>query len=465
MSKPTLSQRKAIQHLDGPLCVIAGPGTGKTHVISQRVEYLVKERNVNPESILVITFTKIAAEELMYRYRQAFTKPEKRPRISTFHSFCNWMLRIDGALLRLPSRHQVASEFMKSKFIGDAIKATYPDLKKQYAIEQIEFLQYHLGMNPLLAENAPAMIKEIYKKYTEILQSKGYIDFEMILIKIYDLLYEYPEIREKYRNIFEYIMIDEFQDTNTLEYRILELIINDKENILVVGDQNQTIYSFRRVDANNMTNFLEKYEDSNNTSNSVKVVLETNFRSTQSIIDSSSNLIRKNSNYIGRLLNSTRGPGKHVDVSLFFDDCEESANIIHLINHYCKVENIPLNEIAILFRSRRISSNIIPALKRENIPYNNFSDKKSRRYQNAVNLSVLHGVKGKEYDVVFIIGLEEGSLPSYLNSDTDQGIEEERRIFYVGITRAKRFLHISSVSQRENQPRWRKYPSRFLSEI
>ena len=465
MSKPTLSQERAIKHLDGPLCVIAGPGTGKTHIISQRVEYLVKERKIDPESILVITFTKIASEELMYRYRQAFTKPEKHPRISTFHSFCNWMLRMDGGLLNLPSRHQVASEFMKSKFIGDAVNATYPGFKKQEAIKQIELLQYHLGMNPLQVKYSSKMEKEIYKKYTEILQSKGYIDFEMILIKIYDLLYEYPEIREKYRNIFKYIMIDEFQDTNTLEYRILELIINNKENILVAGDQNQTIYSFRRVDANNITNFLKKYEDSKNTSNSVKVVLETNFRSTQSIIDSSSNLIRKNSNYIGRLLNSTKGPGRHVDVSLSFDDYEESANIINLIRHYCKTENIPPKEIAVLFRSRRISSNIIPALTRENIPYNNFSDKKSKRYKNAVNLSVLHGVKGKEYDVVFIIGLEEGSLPSYLNSDTNAGIEEERRVFYVGMTRAKRFLHVSSVTQRENQPRWRKYPSRFLSEI
>lgn len=370
----TKNQKDAIRHFKGPLLIIAGPGAGKTLVLIERVRFLIKEKAVAPNKILLTTFTLKAASELKAKLIKKIG-PEAEPvRISNIHSFCHTILDNYSDCHDFGATFDVLDEGMQIMFLRnhlDDLEITehkFKDIISFYnkcsenCIPPDRLIEKVNKLYP--NRNNFLKICRSYKRYLELLEENRKIDFAGLQRIVLNLLEENEEVLEDIRNNIEFILVDEYQDTNPLQDKIFELIAKPKCNICVVGDDDQSIYAFRGAEVENFIKFPEKYP------NTKIVRLDTNFRSNANIIDISEEFI-KNYRILNKTIKPDREKGNDVILLKNDDDDSEAKEIVKLIKEMKKKQIIPhYGYVTLLFRSiKHDAKKIIKELKEQGLPY------------------------------------------------------------------------------------------------
>lgn len=600
-------QKQAIVHRDGPCLVLAGPGSGKTAVITRRVYQLIHGYQVSPSSIMVVTFTRAAAREMKERFLHLEKKEKTQVTFGTFHSIFYGILRhaygLTSAnligedkkwqLLReIAMQHRVEMEDEKD-FLDDLIGEI-----SRVKNDRIPLEHYYAACC------SDSAFRDIYRDYTKYCRSHNLLDFDDILVYCYELLSQRQDILQGWQRKFQYILIDEFQDISPLQYATVRMLAEPRQNLFIVGDDDQSIYGFRGSRPELMLAFPKEYPDA------VKIVLEENYRSVPSIVELSQKLIRNNEHRFSKEIHSAREAGGKIEIKNFPDTRKEEFYLRDSIMSYLRNGHEP-EEVAVLYRtnmgarffvellmeyqipfhmrdvlpnlyqhwiSRTVldyircamgeltRSNFLQIMNRPNryisrealedtrvsfeglrwfyedkewmcdridqletdlkvisrlTPYGavnyirqavgyeeyireyarnrkireeellevldelmdsakghkTFEDwfaqieeftrtlqeqaKTRQEEHKGITISTLHSAKGLEFNNVYIVHVNEGTIP-YKKAVLDEEIEEERRLFYVGITRAKEELHIfSAMEQHERELE----QSRFLEEI
>ena len=611
------AQKLAVITVNGPVLILAGPGSGKTRVLTHRLAYLIQQ-GIAPKNILAVTFTNKAAEEMRERVKKLINHLAYLPFIGTFHAFCLKILRKEIDKLKYKKNFVIYDEDDQLDLIKDVIKKLeinpehFPAKRVSAAIstikdEIIDWKEYQKNASEYFEKT----IAKIYKGYQETLKKNNALDFDDFIMLAVKLFEEFPEILEKYQEEYKYILVDEYQDTDPAQYRLIKLLSSKHKNICVVGDDAQSIYSFRNADFRNILNFEKDYPEAK------IVTLDQNYRSTQNILDAASKVISKNIYQKPKKLWTENPSGSLLSIIGAWDERGEAEYVVKKIIEFIK-QGYKLSEIAVFYRTNAQSRALEEAFIRYNLPYKligaikfyqrkeikdlvsylkyadtgdtmslrriintpsrgigkitlerilnqglekiikekqevndfyeliartkqaadekplsdvlkfilkqieykeylqkNYGGKELReglteneaRWQNieelinvasdydqipppnglkeflektallseadeienkkeVVHLMTLHTAKGLEFSIIFIIGCEEGILPHSRSLLNPLDIEEERRLFYVGITRSKGHLHLlltqrrTSWGNKEANP-----PSRFLSEI
>ncbi len=622
-------QSEAVLTTEGPLLVLAGAGTGKTRVITYRVAHLI-EQGVPPSSILAVTFTNKAAGVMKERITELLRASGRSAFdiwVSTFHSFCARLLRRESQHLGLPRDFAIYDDDDQTAAVKRSLVQlglSTEDCPPRTIRAQISHAKNH-GITADEMESQAAQMRDpgrqdaakVFRAYSEILRKAAALDFDDLLLRAVELLRDHAEVRARWSGQFQYLMVDEFQDTNRAQEELVRLLAGTRKNVCVVGDEDQSIYGWRGARAGNLKRFTEDFTGA-------KIIrLEENYRSTQTILDAAAAVVKNNSDRLGKTLQATLGAG---DRLRFFEApdsvaeaefiCEELSAVVRndsdarvavlyrtgaqsrsfeevlrrlgiryrvvggfsfyeraevrnalayvrLIFHpeddvaLLRVLNVPprgigATTVAVLEARAKETGNslwetiragefstgkkiagalnyfreLIERLQEEcremqpaaliecvldrtgflnwveqqdNVEHTSraenlrelsnamaeateqgqtledvldhaalVSDADQYEEDVAVSLMTLHSAKGLEFDAVFLAGLEEGVLPHGRSLDTPGEVEEERRLFYVGMTRAKRSLVLSRAIYRRTYGEERlraSLPSRFLSEI
>ena len=357
------NQKKAIEHGAGPLMVLAGPGSGKTFVITHRIKYLIEGPGINPAHILVVTFSRAAAKEMKDRFEKLYSKSPVT--FGTFHSvFFNLLKTAYGF-----GSEQIASDELRYTLIKELIK------RNSIENEDINTLAGNLLNEIALVKQDNISIKnyysnsissdtfkKIYSDYESELEARGKLDFEDMLSLTYELLSERSDILKAVQNRYRYILVDEFQDINFLQYNIIKLMAGEKQNITVVGDDDQSIYRFRGARPEIMLGFERDFR------NVKKVFLDINFRSSTQIVNASTKLISFNSKRFPKNFKAKNGDGAPVSLIEFKNPFLEVNSIIKDIKDYIK-SGQDINSIAVLYRTNLSPRLLIERLMRNNIPF------------------------------------------------------------------------------------------------
>lgn len=617
------AQAEATETLNGPLLILAGAGSGKTKTLTHRIANLI-QHGTPPDKILAVTFTNKAAKEMRNRLWQLLNPNESgdtprhfMPYMGTFHSIAVRILRTEAAELNLDPNfiiYDADDQITLIRRILKELKLADDKNLKPKMIQSIISNEKNHNHTPedyysKAAYSNQKSIAEIFRRYETAKTQAGALDFDDLLIKELELLEKHPHIRQKWQNRFEHILIDEYQDTNGVQYNIIRLLVNDKRNICVVGDDWQSIYSWRGADFTNILNFEKDFPGA-------KVIrLEQNYRSTGNILDASQKIINHNKQRAQKVLFTELGQGDPIDITPLRDESEEAnfvaLKILNLLQEYPAYSNF-----AVLYRTNAQSFNFEKAFIAMHIPYRivggvRFYDRKeikdvlailkliennrdkvslerivknvisgigeaslvkilnvidsiegpnplfapsvldvvktskaksaltnlvdflkstdknelpsttvkrviehfnfntlvddgtpssedkmgnlevlignAANYEtlpeflidaalmssadesgkdNAVTLMTMHSAKGLEFPVVFIVGLEDGLFPGSRSIDDESYLEEERRLMYVGMTRAMKKLFLTYANSRYMYGN-RNYniPSRFLAEL
>ncbi len=556
-------QQKAVLATDGPVIILAGAGSGKTRVLTHRVLYLIEEKHIAPESILMITFTNKAAKEMKERMMKY--NLTAAPWIATFHSMCAKILRVDGIHIGLSQKFVIFDSLDQIDAIKEAMRRLDISTKdfKPYSVhatisqaknELIDAEEYVRFARGYFQET----VAKIYPVYQKILKENDAVDFDDLILQTIKLFRENEQMLQKYQNRFQYILIDEYQDTNRAQYILTKLLSGKWKNICVVGDFSQSIYSWRGADYRNLMKFKDDFTDTQTFS------LSQNYRSTQKILDGATTVISKNKSHPVLELWTKNPDGEEIDIYEAHNEQDEADFIIRKI---ARMNLSSLTDIAVLYRTNAQSRVIEEALLHHAVPYvliggtrfyerkevkdvlsylrliNNPKDmvaykraeklgkgrlakflafqdtlegkddittidildgvirateyldfydekieedrmrlenikelrsvaisfpiltdflenvalveqeyssdkQKNGEKKNAITLMTLHAAKGLEFPIVFIIGMEEGLFP-HSRSLMDKGeLEEERRLCYVGMTRAKEKLFLTYARRR-----------------
>ncbi len=570
-------QQQAVKATEGPTLILAGAGSGKTRVLTYRVAYLISEKKVAPENILVLTFTNKASGEMIERIKKLVGHLSTQPVMGTFHSFCARVLRRDGYALGLPPGFAIYDEGDALDAIKEAmgnlnipIQKTSPHSvrtiisgAKNELISSLEYPQYARGF-------FQETVAKIYLEYQKIMERNQALDFDDLLLMTIKLFQTDPAILTRYQIQFQYILIDEYQDTNPAQYLISKYLTNRHKNICVVGDASQSIYRFRGADFRNIVNFQKDYP------NTKVFNLEQNYRSTQIILDAAHGVISKNRSHPILELWTDKKEGEKITVYEARSEVDE-ANFV--ITH---LRGVTLSNYAVLYRTNAQSRALEEQFLRAGIPYKliggvsfygrkeikdvlsylrllqnpedsvslkraekigkgrlakvfeiytevstqidkftsldlldlilsrtgylayiddnteigkmrvenvkelrsvaeefpnlvdflenvalvEAADNPKQNQGDAVTLMTLHSAKGLEFPVVFIVGMEEGLFPHSRSMLDPQELEEERRLMYVGITRAKEKLYLTHTRSRLYfGQRNSNLVSRFLADI
>ena len=636
------AQKKATFHIDGPLIIIAGAGSGKTRVLTYRIAHLLNT-GVDSFSILALTFTNKAAREMKSRISKIVGESEaKNLWMGTFHSIFAKILRIEADKIGFNSNFTIYDTQDSEKLIRSIIKEKGLDkdiYRPKIVRNRISILKNNLITvngyfnNPELLESDKISKRpftgDLYKEYVRRCFRSNVMDFDDLLLKTNELLNNNPEVLFKYQNKFKYILVDEYQDTNHSQYKIVKMLADRFQNICVVGDDSQSIYSFRGANIDNILNFKKDYPDS------ISYKLEQNYRSSKNIVNSANSILKYNKNKLEKTVWTNNNEGEKVLINSFRTDSDEGRFVVNDIIKNRSFQNKENRDFAILYRTNAQSRSIEDALRINNVPYKifgglsfyqrkeikdvlaylklilnkndeeslkriinypprgigqttidklsvasnemgmsifefiekeninnlkinnttteklknfvymikNFSllndkmnayeitkevigrigiidhlkidsspeeinkiqnieellnginelkiiddelidskiklstfledvslatdfDDKKNNNDNSVSLMTVHLAKGLEFSDVYIVGLEEDLFPPPMNIDSRNGLEEERRLFYVALTRAKNKVNISYSQTRY---RWGNLdycePSRFISEI
>lgn len=369
LEKLNPQQIPAVKHLDGPALVVAGPGSGKTRVLTHRVAYLIQEKDIPETNILCVTFTNKAAKEIQHRVTQLLGDSTKLAWSGTFHSICSRILRKDGFHIGIPISFVIYDKDDQISLIKGILKDFGIDAKKtnpRAVSATISSAKSEL-VSPNEYKNIAQgyfqkTVAKIYPEYQKRLRANAALDFDDLLVETVKLFETQPDILSKYQTIFEYILVDEYQDTNRAQYILTKLLAQKHENIYVVGDMAQAIYSFRGADYRNILNFEKDYP------NAKIYNLEQNYRSTQNILSAATTIINNNSNHIPLELWTEKDGGEKITVYTGRNEKEEARFVVEKI-----VEEIQngrdLNDMAVLYRTNAQSRNMEEHLIKSNIPY------------------------------------------------------------------------------------------------
>ena len=363
MTNYSSNQKKAIEHGAGPLMVLAGPGSGKTFVITHRIKYLIEGPGINPAHILVVTFSRAAAKEMKDRFEKLYSKSPVT--FGTFHSvFFNLLKTAYGfgseQIASDELRYTLIKELTKRNSIeNEDINTLAGNLLNEIALvkqDNISIKNYY--SNSISSDT----FKKIYSDYESELEARGKLDFEDMLSLTYELLSERSDILKAVQNRYRYILVDEFQDINFLQYNIIKLMAGEKQNITVVGDDDQSIYRFRGARPEIMLGFERDFR------NVKKVFLDINFRSSTQIVNASTKLISFNSKRFPKSFKAKNGDGAPVSLIEFKNPFLEVNSIIKDIKDYIK-SGQDINNIAVLYRTNLSPRLLIERLMRNNIPF------------------------------------------------------------------------------------------------
>ena len=609
-------QKEAVLYNDGPLLIIAGAGAGKTKTLTTKIAYLIEEKKVSPYSILAITFTNKAAKEMKDRLFLTLGSEVKKLTVSTFHSFGLKLLRENYERLGYDRNFVIMDSDDSLTVVKKIIKdmGYDPKIYNPKAIrnkisscknERISPEEY----DKFAVSDYERVIQEVYKKYEDKLYKNNSVDFDDLLLLPIRLFKKYPEVLERYQDLYKYILIDEYQDTNEAQYILTKLLSEKYRNITCVGDDSQSIYSFRGANYKNILNFEKDYKDAK------VILLEQNYRSTSTILDAANSVIKNNKQKKDKNLWTARGVGEKIQYYRAYNEKDETGFVVHKINELIN-KGIDYKDIAVLYRTNAQSRVLEEEMLKENLPYRiigsiNFYSRKEikdllaylrlihnsrdnvsllrvintpkrgiglktienltekadqeetsiyeaissgkelefknlierlkevsqnitltelidkvldasglkqelesegtleaevrlenleefksitknfeeqeglvsleeflletslvsdveeyRNDPNRISLMTVHSVKGLEFNEVFVVGLEEGIFPHMNSLMESSDVEEERRLMYVAITRAKDHLYLVNARRRTLFGKEQINPvSRFLSEI
>jgi len=615
-------QQEAVQHVQGPLLILAGAGSGKTTVITRRIGWLIEEEGIPPASILAVTFTNKAAEEMRERVQRLVSVPAQQLWVSTFHSFCTRILRREGD--RTPvGRDFVIFDPSDQKSLVKQVLAELKLPEKQFHPKKVLELISDFKNRCLLPEEAreealdpwTRKLMDAYDLYQKGLKNSRACDFDDLLLHT-ERLFRDAAMQDVYSQRFQYLLVDEYQDTNRAQYLLVQHLAQRHHNLCVVGDEDQSIYGWRGADIRNILDFQRDFPEAR------QIKLEQNYRSTQKILDAASTVIANNSQRLGKTLWTERGLGDHLTFKLLDEGRLEADWVVQRILE--EKQRFPGVRIAVLYRANWQSRQLEEGLRAQNLPYklvggvkfyerqevkdllaylrlvsNPFDLTSFRRAVNAptrgvgpttlakieaaipeggtplegvamllrsgelkgraqrelgkllelfrrvggerehlglsalvrwmlvesgyvqsleeegtleaesrvrnleefvsaateaeslglrlpefldrvtlasdaddveeaalLSLMTIHCAKGLEFPVVFVVGMEEDVFPNRNARETDEGLEEERRLFYVAITRAQRKLYLTAARRRRIfGTEMLGMPSRFLREL
>ena len=516
-------QKEAVLATEGPVLVLAGAGSGKTTVLVNRIAYMISEKHIRPWNILAITFTNKAAREMKDRIERLLGDTAKDMWIGTFHSVCVRILRSCIDLLGY-SRDFVIYDTADTKTVMKECLRELDIDEKSFPVRNVlsiisnaknDLMDAATFENVYKSDYRMSIIAKIYYRYQTKLRKNNAVDFDDIILNTVKILSENPDVLSKYQDKFQYILVDEYQDTNNSQYLLINLLAQANRNLCVVGDDDQSIYKFRGANIGNILNFEDDYSDVQ------KITLDQNYRSTQNILDAANSVISNNKGRMGKSLWTSNGDGNKVFVYTGTNEYDEARYIARQIKKHFD-EQGSFSDCAILYRTNAQSRVIEEMLMRESVPYKvlsglRFYDRKEikdiiaylrvvynpnddvslariinepkRKIGNATlefleNISLvsdidgydenedsavlmtIHSAKGLEFPIVFLSGLEEGLFPGMRSMESDDDIEEERRLCYVAITRAKEQLYITkTISRTIHGKTMPTTASRFFKEI
>lgn len=449
-------QRIAVETLNGPVLVLAGAGTGKTRVVTCRIANLVAT-GVPAQDILAITFTKKAAEEMKLRTQTILSGNSRSPTICTFHSLgyrmlCQQQIRVDDK-----GKLRILSPNKQRKLVAGVLNDV--DCEHRFnvheAIRFISCIKNETVSDVGKKDDADLLRHEVLKEYQKRLLEHQVVDFDDLLLIPRQLLTESEHLRNYYQTRWQHILVDEYQDTNRVQHDLMKLLVGPQRNICVVGDDDQSIYGFRGASSERILRFHKEFPGTRH------VTLDQSYRSHTEIVDVANNVIRFSSNRHEKMLRSMRGNGGKVVVTTAKNAEHESIAIADKIECQKLAGNHCWSDIAVLYRVHADGDNLRETLTDRNIPHQ--SQISNLNSADAVTIMTLHRSKGLEFPIVFVPAIEEDTLPHFHAVRSGlSGIDEERRLFYVGVTRAQRELLLSSSLERRGKPR---QTSRFLSEL
>lgn len=358
------AQTQAIMHKDGPMMVLAGPGSGKTTVITHRVQYLTKEYGIDPGDILVITFTRAAAEEMRERY-EALTGGGSRVTFGTFHS-------IFFRILKLAYRYtadNIVREEQQMQFVRELAQAggLEPEDENEFAASILSEISSvkgeRIALEHYYSKNCPdAVFRQLYAGYEEKMRRAGLIDFDDMMVLCLELFTERKDILSAWQRRYRYILIDEFQDINRLQYEIVRMLAKPEDNLFIVGDDDQSIYRFRGAKPEIMLGFERDYPGAG------RILLDVNYRSTEEIVAPALRLIGENQKRFSKAIHTTGRHGKNVITKLWQDPGEENLAIAREIQLYLQ-SGVRPRDIAVLYRTNAGPRFLMEKLMEYNLPF------------------------------------------------------------------------------------------------
>lgn len=362
-------QKEAVLYNDGPLLIIAGAGAGKTKTLTTKIAYLIEEKEVGPENILAITFTNKAAKEMKDRLYSQIGSLAKRLQVSTFHSFGLKLLRENYGTLGYEKNFVIMDSddsltvvkkiikdlgydpkiynprAIRNKISGCKNEMTSPEMYERFAVSDYE-----------------KVVKEIYEKYERKLRINNSVDFDDLLLLPIELFRKNPAILNKYQDLYQYVLIDEYQDTNEAQYILTKLLSEKNRRITCVGDDSQSIYSFRGANYKNILNFEKDYRDAKT------ILLEQNYRSTSNILDAANQVIKNNKQRKDKNLWTARGIGEKIKYYRAYNERDEAAYVIRKIKELAN-RDVEYKDMAILYRTNAQSRVLEEEMLKENLPY------------------------------------------------------------------------------------------------
>ena len=363
------TQLEAVKITDGPLLILAGPGSGKTRVITYKIAYLLEQEKAKPWEVLAITFTNKAAKEMKERLHNLIEEDIKGMQISTFHSFGLRVIKEYYDFFGLDRTFTIIDESDSISLIKKIIKELNLDEKKYIprAIKnKISGAKNELlnpeGFKVFARTPYDEDVVKIYKKYEEKLKRNSSVDFDDLLMLPIELFRKDKEALEHYQNRYKYVFIDEYQDTNEAQYLLSKMISDKYKNICVVGDESQSIYSWRGANYKNILNFEKDYK------NAKVILLEQNYRSTKTILEAANSVIKNNKEKKDKHLWTLNGKGSKIKYLRCYDEKDEILNIINTIKKF-KSEGIPYKEMVVLYRTNAQSQSIERGFIENTIPY------------------------------------------------------------------------------------------------
>lgn len=362
-------QRKAVLAQDGPLLILAGAGSGKTSVLTTKVAYLIKEKGVNPKNIVAITFTNKAAKEMKERIIKLVGRDGYDIQISTFHSFGLRIIKENYERLGYDKNFTIIDSDDSLTIIKKIMKDMNIDTTRcnpKFIKNQISSCKNEMvtpdKYQKLVNDEVSDITYKVYKKYQETLIRNNSLDFDDLLVKPIELFTKHPDVLQNYQELFKYIFIDEYQDTNEAQYLLSKMISAKYKNICVVGDDSQSIYSWRGANFRNILNFEKDYKDAK------VILLEQNYRSTKTILNAANSVIKNNIQKKDKNLWTDNEIGEKIKYVRAVDEKDEASFVTREIKSL-KEQGISLDDIAVLYRTNAQSRTIEEGFLNSNIPY------------------------------------------------------------------------------------------------
>lgn len=358
------SQLKAVKHKSGPMLVIAGPGSGKTTVLTARIRNLIEEYSVNPANILVITFTKAATNEMKSRFNNMMGR-STNVTFGTFHAVFFMILRaaynysVDSIIKEDVRQNIIKQAIERSRLEPDDLNEMVSNITGEISRVKTETIDINAYYSASCPEEE---FRDIYKYYVKTLKKMGLIDFDDMLLYCHELLTTRRDILAKWQQKYQYILIDEFQDINKIQYDIIKLLAKPQDNLFIVGDDDQSIYGFRGSKPEIMLNFDKDYPDTD------KVILDTNYRSTGNIVSAAGKVIAHNKVRFAKNINTVNDPGDKVDIIEFNTQAEEYEKIIDNIRKE-SASGGNYSDNAVLFRTNSTAAGFVRKLVEYSVPF------------------------------------------------------------------------------------------------